>query len=697
MATQDTGLGWYADSAWLSDQIGDIGAISSGSGDVPVEMPSMTINSGWSASQYNQNICANGVMIGTGTLGDYYVVSDDSRGGPVYIAKLTNYSLFANAVIIASPYDTARVYIAGNNPQPGYNYDYMTIYYSGTYYYQYRGYHIRYTSVSTNMLPSTYTIPGFYDYESFVDALIDGGAATIDFTKAVAGYSVTCMCKWKTSIGGDVYCSPVLISSVRANTGYERNQSAATWEVSEITYQGMTFYMRKSTDDVLDGTETLNSNFPVLDYSASIPLTDAALFALIAQNSSLGVGYPPQEEDPYADGGTSGPSSSEPDFSLESDTVPMSSLPTYSFADVGFSRIYNPSQQQLKNLAHYLWTDTTFLQTVINHLKQILENPIEAIISLSRLPCSVPNGTDEEVKVMYIGTGVSMPPVLNQFVEVDCGTVYIEETYGSALDYNPYTKVALVLPFIGQVQVDTDEVMGKTLSVKYRVDVVSGTCVASVLVGDTVMYQYSGNCATNMPFNSADFSNYFAAGLAAVTAIAGGVVAGAGAAAGATGAATVEEVATVESTGMALVAQTQTRELSVVSGLPRSEWLDMGDPPSGPPVEAPSASLSETAKKKIANTVGAVIGAKGHVQHAGSFNGNGGVLGVRRPYAIITRPRMCNPDQYGQYNGRPSMMYRSLGVLSGYTEVQEIHLTGFSATNPELAEISKLLKGGVIL
>ena len=676
MATVDTGLGWYAEDRWLMNQAGAIGTLAIHSSAAGAEIPYASSVVGGQTDGFLWFYRADAVGYGY----FWYTTQYPSR---VCMYRITNAS--GSGIIIAS--DTgvhwANTYANSSQVFTG-TLDHNVEHDCFLYVDQALGRY--YTQLST-VMPEVGSV-------AEAVALYKGGT-DVDYDKWSAGYSVTCICKWVTEVGADQYCSPVLISSEQNNTIYTRNSGIPSVPTTEHTYQGMTFYMRKAPLDTLTGTETLSTIHPVVDLGNLIVASNDFIFSEIARRSGLGAGYPPQEEDPYAPGGTSEPSSSEPDFSLDSDIVPMSSLPTYSFADVGFSRIYNPNQQQLKDLAHYLWTDTTFLQTVINHLKQILENPIEAVISLSRLPCSVANGTDEEVKIMYIGTGVSMPPVLNQFVEVNCGTVYIEEVYGSALDYNPYTQVTIYLPFIGQVQLDTDEVMGKTLTVKYRVDVVSGTCVAQVLVGDTVMYQYSGNCATNMPFNSADFSNYFAAGLAAVTGIAGAIAGGVGGAAAAASAASAAEP-TVQSTGTALMVMPEPGAL--ITGKDAQFARSMaaiGTPP--PDFSAPVGSFGELEKKIIENSVKGVMGSKISVQHAGSFNGNGGVLGVRRPYVIIKRPRMCNPAQYGQYNGRPSMMYLSLGQISGYTEVQEIHLTGFSATNPELAEISKLLKGGVIL
>lgn len=444
---------------------------------------------------------------------------------------------------------------------------------------------------------------------------------------------------------------------------------------------------------------TLTNNVPVVSISdeldASSPLYAFRLFIFVAHAAQIHAGPAPQGEDPYSGGGTSGPGGGGGTFDDTSDTIVDSGSPTFSFAGSGFCRIYNPTLSQLQSLANYLWTDTTFLQTIVNHAKQLLEDPIEAIISLAMLPVSVPQGSSESVKVLFIDTGVSMAPATTQYVEVDCGSYTLQEYYGSALDYNPYTQVDLFLPFIGQVSLNTDEVMGHTISVKYRVDIVSGMCVAKIFVDGNCLYQFSGNCAIFMPLNSADFSSYLSAAITAATAL---VSAGAGAAAGAAaaGAESIAEPAVqtggnLLGTGESLVtpqmaAEYQTNDFVLGKS---GGWHKWG--------ETPPASLGEMERKLINNTALAVLGSKISFEHASHLAGNSGILGIRRPYLIINRPDMCNPAQYGKYNGRPCMMYLNLGSLSGYTEVQEIQLTGFSATNPELAEISKMLKGGVIL
>lgn len=388
--------------------------------------------------------------------------------------------------------------------------------------------------------------------------------------------------------------------------------------------------------------------------------------------------------DPYGKGGNSDENlGGDGTFDDSSDQIVDSTLPTISAANTGFTRIYNPSLAQVQALANYLWTDQTIIQTLWNHVKQFLENPMDAFIAFNLVPCAVPDGGTAEFKVMYIGTGVNMTSAASQFVDVDCGTLDIDEYYGSALDYAPNTKISVFLPFIGTVQLDTDDVMGKTIGVKYRIDIVSGGCVAKITVDGSIHYQYSGHCAVNIPFTSADYTGYISAMLQAAKV--GSTIASAGASAAA---ATAEEGVAIPEMAAAGATAAEMMEAS--------KAYDRRIAASGAE-GATQAAFNSLAPKNISNTVGVVMSSKPVVERSGSFSGNTGYLGIRRPFCIIERPRMCNPSDYGKYNGRPAMLTMSLGDCSGFTKVQQVQLTGIPATNPELDEIGAFLKGGVIL
>lgn len=389
---------------------------------------------------------------------------------------------------------------------------------------------------------------------------------------------------------------------------------------------------------------------------------------------------------PYNPVDPSGPGDLPPGtFDDTSDPIPDSPLPTLSAANTGFTRIYNPTLAQVQALARYLWTDESVVQTIWNKIKQYFEDPMQAILGFNLVPVPVPDGGQEEFALMYIPTGVTMTVAANQFVDVDCGTLTLDRYYGSALDQSPYTKIHAFLPFIGTVRLNTDEVMGTTLAVKYRVDIVSGSCVAKIFVDGNCLYQYSGHCAITIPISSADFSTYVSAAINVAKTAAMGAAAGSA------------SMSTPPTLSPLMMGGGVTGGLALSQGAPLTDYL----PPVGPQpgdwqLQPPSQVPANISPSSIANTVSQVSGGKPYIEHSGSFSGNSGYLGIRRPFLIIERPNMCLPENYQSLNGYPSMITLELGKCSGFTRVQQVQLTGMPATSVEQAEIMGLLKDGVV-
>lgn len=177
------------------------------------------------------------------------------------------------------------------------------------------------------------------------------------------------------------------------------------------------------------------------------------------------------------------------------DPIPTPETPPSYVTTNAMFTLYNPSGGDLTNLANFLWSPTWSIDT----FKKIFANPLDCILGLMVLPhLNAPVDT----KVMNVGnisTGVTMHYFTKQFYDFDCGTFELMEYYNSYLDYAPYTKVNIYLPYIGDKQLSTDEVMNKTLGVKYRFDLATGDCVAFVTVDGTVLYSFSGNCAARLP------------------------------------------------------------------------------------------------------------------------------------------------------------------------------------------------------
>lgn len=309
--------------------------------------------------------------------------------------------------------------------------------------------------------------------------------------------------------------------------------------------------------------------------------------------------------------------------------TPPAEPPLISGSANGLWSIYNPTLTQVQNFGAYLWSEN-----ILDQITRMFNSPIDAVIGFHMIYCTPIKGPTRNIKCGYLDTGVASITVANQYATIDCGSVFVSEYYRTALDYNA-TKLALYLPFIGIVPLSTEVCVGSTLHVIYRIDVLTGTCLAQVKVikqnSDAVMYAFEGNCAVQIPLTATTYTG-------TVTALINSVSAG----------------------------------LSAFMG----DYISAGQDLS----EAVSGAMSKTG-----------------VKQSGSLGANAGALGIRIPYLIITHPVAYDAIQYNTQYGFPLNETVTLGGIHGYTRVKDIHLSGIPCTDDELEQIETLLKDGVII
>lgn len=395
-------------------------------------------------------------------------------------------------------------------------------------------------------------------------------------------------------------------SSVLYYTEADTNGKPATFNMVKYRYDS-----QNTIDLYSDHYFNSNGNSGLmLFFNDSIPLTPAGI-------------------DPYAEGGISGTGGGTGTFDGSGDSVDIPSLPTLSAVDAGFITLFNPTTSQMSALATYMWANPLF---DLSAWKKIFADPMQAILGLSIVPVAVPDGGLRTVKVGNISTDVYMTVAASQYVEVDCGSIDVSEYWGAYLDYAPYTKAEIYLPYIGIHAISIDDIMGKTVRVVYHIDILSGSCCAYVKCGSSVLYSFVGQCASSVPITGDNWTN---------------VINGALTIAGSIGA-----------------------------------------------MAATGGSTAPTTISSIAST--AINNFKPEIEKSGSMSGTGGMLGVQTPYLIITRPRQALPENQNGFIGYPSFITVTLSDISGYTEVEKVHLENISATSEEMEEIERLLSEGVI-
>ena len=194
---------------------------------------------------------------------------------------------------------------------------------------------------------------------------------------------------------------------------------------------------------------------------------------------------------------------------------PIPFIPTDTINN-GFVGCYNLSPNEVKQFSEFLWSEG-----FLNTLKNLISDPIQTIISFHQIYAKPQIETEKTpIKCGFVVSTVNSNRVTNQYITIDCGTIDLSEFFSSYSDYEPYTKTELFLPFIGIVRLNTNEIMGRSVKIEYKVDVFTGTCVANIYVNGALLYTYNGNCAVQLPITGGSFAE-------SVIGIIGGAIGGA--------------------------------------------------------------------------------------------------------------------------------------------------------------------------
>lgn len=377
-----------------------------------------------------------------------------------------------------------------------------------------------------------------------------------------------------------------------------------------ITPTGLLYGITDTDTDFFDYIKTINGGFtPQID---------------------IGNGDPIQEEDP------SGPGGGEGNYDDSSDPIDFPSLPTGGALSSGAIKGFHVSAPQLAQVFNKLWNSSIF--DIATQFQKLVDNPMDCVISLHCVPVRPTTSGSANIKMGSFDTEISADVISNQYLSIDCGSLTLKEYWGSALDYSPYSKVELYMPFVGIKELKIEDVMKSTVHIKYNIDVFTGDCLCNVKCGQSVLYKFAGSLKQDIPVSGRTNNMGIKAMIGAAASFAGGAMGAA-----------------------------------------------MGAPPVLAGVAAGISSAVSVATSKIITT------------RSGSLSGSVGLLDDFVPYLIFHRPIQSLAENFKGHKGYPSNITVSLGNLNGYTEVEYINLQNIpNATSAEMDEIKSLLKQGVI-
>lgn len=362
-------------------------------------------------------------------------------------------------------------------------------------------------------------------------------------------------------------------------------------------------------------------------------------------------------------------------------------IPT-SFNDVsladGTLKRYALTDSDMENLGRYLWDviDTTNPDELIQNqtlTNFLTNNPLDCIVGVKRFPFD-DLGTGNVTNII-LGK-VTIPNTTGKIFENDCtirtcGNYYVSPPFGDWRDF--LCQYTLVLPFCGSISLNPEIITGKWIEVKYTIDYTTGTCTAWVLCqlddGTTETYAETGvvidsacgNCSIDIPVS---------------------------------GVQTADLNAQIYNANENLKAMKFNNLIDGVKG----GMSFVGSIASGNKLAAITSGLNTG--QDIVNSIHGQSVAEWNISNTqlplkmiGASSGCNSFQHELRPRMIVYYPAKSkfSESEYAHTVGYACCETDKISSRNGYAEINNVNLTGFSATSTEKEMIQNLLSGGVYL
>lgn len=322
-----------------------------------------------------------------------------------------------------------------------------------------------------------------------------------------------------------------------------------------------------------------------------------------------------------------------------SDEIDLPPKPPIGVSNAGFINVYNPGMGALQGLGDILFPNVATATDVLDALLKICEtlanqNLINYVIDCHVIPVKPTVGASQSIKVGFNNTSIMVPVVTSDYIDISCGALNIHEYFGGFQDYT-LTKSKLYLPFIGFVDTLPEYWVAGTIKVDYRFNVIDGSFMAFVR-------STSGRSQ-------------------------------------------------LANTVIAQYAGNACMHFPITG----VNYAQMASGLIGAATSMAGAKSNPTAALGAAHSAANTVAQWGEVQQSNGYNSTAALLGVRVPYLLIERPVPSYSQNYKHDKGYPTNIATTLSNVSGYTEIEDIDLSGIPLTQAEIEELRGLLKEGV--
>ena len=319
---------------------------------------------------------------------------------------------------------------------------------------------------------------------------------------------------------------------------------------------------------------------------------------------------------------------------LPTDNIYVPTLPQIDMTATGVV-LYKVTEPQMINFRKWLWSSDWQ-----DNIKKIRADPMQNIIGISIADLDISTSTESNIYLGNVQSDAKGSIISNSFIEVDCGSITLDEYYGTFADYEPFAATTLYLPKVGFVQIPADVVMNNSIKVVYHIELSSGEGLCYVYITNTrdgfsyIWNTYTCHITSNIVLSAQDHTQQLAA---LGSAIVNTSVAAAGAIAN--------------------------------------------------PFNAVANTLSSCID--VATT-------KNPTQTKGNIGNMSAILCYKKPYVMINRTNLTKPSSFQENNGYMINYTAKIGGHTGFLQTRDYHCE-FNAPYNHRAEIENLLNGGVII
>lgn len=210
--------------------------------------------------------------------------------------------------------------------------------------------------------------------------------------------------------------------------------------------------------------------------------------------------------------------------------------PTHGSISCGGNNYYLMQSEQLNNFISWFNNYTPSAEEIASNMfTNKYGNLLECVCGISYVPCAInkyyTNQGTETIKIGKLDTGISANIIKNEPSNFKLAEFKIERKFKNFLDYEPYTKYQLYLPYVGVIELPTNTIVsnkGTTVVVKAAIDISTLTLTYTIYSNGMVIYETSVSYGQSIPISLTDRIGTFSSAITETTNRAvGAVVAGA--------------------------------------------------------------------------------------------------------------------------------------------------------------------------